>query len=126
MDTEPPGEKLQAIHFTRNVNDSFSMFRDNVQRGLLESQSNIRSALEAAIRFGEGKTFKSSTTTTGEYRGILHPLEDVVEDIAEDLELREEADLVHALSIHAKFVTLLIIGQTTALMVERSFQLIVI
>ena len=71
MDTETPGEKLQAIHFTRNVNDSFSMFRDNVQRGLLESQNNIRSALEAAIRFGEGKTFKSSTTTTGEYRGVF-------------------------------------------------------
>jgi len=47
------------------------MFRDNVQRGLLESQNNIRSALEAAIRFGEGKTFKSSTTTTGEYRGVF-------------------------------------------------------
>ena len=53
-----------------------------------------------------------------------HPLEDVVEDIAEDLELREEADLVHALSIHAKFVTLLIIGQKTALMVKKHFQLI--
>jgi hypothetical protein len=69
MEEECPNEKLQAIHFVRNVNDKYSLFKDNVQRGIIAIDDTVRDALEAAIKFGEGSAYRPISHS--ESRGVF-------------------------------------------------------